>query len=64
MENSWNGDVDYLKCSATTPCEDKEGDCDLDEDCRGDLICGANNCDTTKGFPSNADCCTRLTGDF
>ena len=42
-------------CSKDNPCEVTEGDCDLDNHCIGDLICGVSNCGPT--FPKNADCC-------
>ena len=33
------------------------GDCDVDSECYGDLVCGRNNCG--EKFPSSdADCCT------
>ena len=35
-----------------------EGDCDLDDECAGNLLCGSDNCYITdSSFPSNADCC-------
>lgn len=34
--------LDWTCCSASEPCGEGEGDCDLDEDCRGGLICGQN----------------------
>ena len=37
------------------PCRENEGDCDSDEDCFGDLLCGSNNCQSN--FPHDADCC-------
>ena len=45
-------------CSIDEPCGVGEGDCDLDEECHGDLVCGKNNCrrDGT-GFTVFSDCC-------
>ena len=34
-----------------------EGDCDLDNDCKGNLVCGSNNC-AGSTFDSTDDCCT------
>ena len=33
-------------CSNDYPCSLGEGDCDSDEQCVLDLVCGSNNCDT------------------
>jgi len=47
-------------CSKDAPCPEKGGDCDDDDECQGDLVCGFNNC---KDFQPNAvdtfDCCIR-----
>ena len=43
-------------CSVEEPCGLGQGDCDVDIECAGDLICGENNCGvefTNRG----ADCC-------
>ena len=34
-----------------------EGDCDLDNECKGNLVCGSNNC-AGSTFDSTDDCCT------
>lgn len=44
-------------CSKSDPCDEGEGDCDHDRDCKHELICGSNNC--PPPFPPNADCCHR-----
>jgi len=51
-----NYDVDC--CSTDIPCGLGEGDCDTDDECAGDLVCGTNNC-ITQGtdFTGHADCC-------
>ena len=41
-------------CSQQFPCNENEGDCDFDDHCIGDLICGSNNCANSSG-----DCCTK-----
>ena len=42
-------------CSAANPCKEGGGDCDVDDDCTGELLCGFNNCN--PGFDSTDDCC-------
>ena len=47
-------------CTPESPCHEGEGDCDNDDDCSGDLVCGQNNC--PQGFPARfsrhaPDCC-------
>ena len=42
-------------CSSAKPCQDKEGDCDINADCINDLICGIRNCGPL--YPVNSDCC-------
>ena len=50
-------------CNATHPCDIGQGDCDKDEDCLGNLVCGRQNCG--PGFFWNStDCCTTLVGMF
>jgi len=47
---------DSYCCEYDTPCLWGEGDCDWDSDCKGDLVCGSNNC-STVGSDSGDDCC-------
>ena len=42
-------------CTSLNPCGVAEGDCDSDDECSDDLICGTDNCPGI--FPFNADCC-------
>ena len=44
-------------CTTSNLCGIGDGDCDSDDQCQGDLICGSNNCDTSLGFGSEWDCC-------
>jgi hypothetical protein len=45
-------------CSTEEPCGLGEGDCDVDEECIGNLVCGTNNCrQDGSGFTRQADCC-------
>ena len=53
-ENTWSC------CSPTKECTVNEGDCDSSDDCKDDLICGTDNCQSLnpgKPFPTGADCC-------
>eukprot|EP00092_Neocalanus_flemingeri_P038422 GFUD01041829.1.p1 GENE.GFUD01041829.1~~GFUD01041829.1.p1 ORF type:complete len:633 (+),score=149.63 GFUD01041829.1:55-1953(+) len=47
-------------CTNENPCVEGEGDCEVDGECNGDLVCGNNNC---KGFGSffheKDDCCVK-----
>ena len=43
-------------CSSASPCNVNQGDCDTNEDCIGDLVCGIANCIGSE-FPANVDCC-------
>ena len=43
---------------ANEPCGLGEGDCDTDEECAGDLVCGTNNClPMGSGLKTRSDCC-------
>ena len=44
-------------CKPSNQCGEKEGDCDEDMDCFGNLKCGTNNCDASLGFTKSTDCC-------
>ena len=45
----------YKCCSSSKPCGLSQGDCDSNNECSGNLVCGKNNCQPP--FPSDADCC-------
>jgi len=47
-------------CTSEHPCKEKDGDCDYNEDCEGDLICGNNNC----AWGDHDDCCQKCTAQF
>ena len=36
-------------CTSSNQCGVGEGDCDVDNDCLGDLLCGSDNCRTAFG---------------
>ena len=44
-------------CTPDKQCDLDEGDCDTDEDCLGDYVCGTNNCHSS--FVKTHDCCTK-----
>ena len=49
-------------CTHSIPCNEGEGDCDSDLDCKGGLICGHNNCNPSDnpqegGSQDVNDCC-------
>ena len=54
-------------CTQSSPCGLGQGDCDLDTDCKNDLICGGmgggngNNCmklcENCPGFYQGSECC-------
>ena len=49
-------------CTSTNQCEVGEGDCDSDIDCKGNLVCGEDNC-VGGTFESDDDCCDNPTGE-
>ena len=62
-----NISTDFDCCTTEHPCGVGGGDCDIDSECAGDLICGENeeesdNCqrdfpDPAFSWADNADCC-------
>ena len=52
---STTGDENF--CIIEQPCKEGEGDCDANEECRNDLVCGSNNCPNSLGTSSETDCC-------
>ena len=54
LENRCSG-WNYDCCTPTNPCLDGQGDCDRNEDCVGNLICGVDNCGPS--FSSIENCC-------
>ena len=49
------GDEDF--CSITYPCGVGEGDCDGNDECINDLVCGLDNCPNSLGASYEIDCC-------
>ncbi len=45
LRHACNG-VNEGCCTEEFPCGLGDGDCDGDEECRGDLVCGTDNCPT------------------
>ena len=47
-------------CQPDNKCGEGEGDCDYDEDCTEDLVCGNNNCRKwNPSAPDTLDCCQK-----
>ena len=40
-------------CTDGNPCSVGEGGCQDDSNCKGDLLCGSENCDSSHGFGSS-----------
>ena len=50
-------------CTAASPCVEGEGDCDNDQECGGDMVCGDNNCKQFgEIFHPKDDCCVTPQG--
>ena len=49
-------------CTTANPCDEHEGDCDSNEECKFSLDCGSNNCPDSLGFDSGVDCCYVCSG--
>ena len=52
---TWSG-YDWSCCTVDKPCGIGEGDCDYNNECTGDLVCGHNSYCGSE-FPSGSDCC-------
>ena len=50
-------------CTEDNPCDEGEGDCDSDADCKSGLVCGQDNC-VGSSFDSTDDCCTIKKGNI
>jgi len=49
-------------CTPQNPCPEGEGDCEIDNDCSGELVCGNNNCKQFGSFyHEKDDCCVKPT---
>jgi hypothetical protein len=53
------GKKKYGRDSGCTDIGESDGDCDMDSDCHGDLVCGTDNCEQGGDsiFDSTDDCC-------
>ena len=55
-------------CSEDEKCSINEGDCNLDSECYGSLICKRNSCpqseDISKQFHERASCCQQPSGAY
>ena len=52
-----NGNGGGSCCSSSNQCLAGEGDCDDNVDCKGNLLCGKDNCNPELGFGLEFDCC-------
>ena len=44
-------------CSVTNPCSENQGHCQSDDECKGYLRCGQNNCPAELGYHITDRCC-------
>ena len=55
-------------CSEEEKCTINEGDCNLDAECYGSLVCKPNSCpiskDDSKKFHERASCCQQPSGSY
>ena len=52
------GKGDDRCCTDSVQCNEGEGDCDLDSQCTGDLVCGTDNCRLwNPNAIADFDCC-------
>ena len=47
-------------CTDSRPCVEGEGDCENDQECSAELVCGNNNCQQFSSiFHAKDDCCVK-----
>ena len=63
---SWGryGGYSNACCSEEEKCTINEGDCNLDTDCYGSLVCRQSSCPKNKGFDIRASCCQQPAGKY
>ena len=67
---SWEkyGGYSNACCSEEEKCTINEGDCNLDTECYGSLVCKPNSCpiseDDSKKFHKRASCCQQPSGTY
>ena len=57
-----NSFLDWNCCNNQYPCGQGSGDCDSDDHCAGDLICGDGNCGPNA--PAGFDCCKSSSNGY
>lgn len=59
----WEFDTAGSCCTAENPCPALEGNCNSDDQCFGDLVCGDDRltCPLVAGYPDDARCCSRCS---
>lgn len=59
VEEFHNQSLSADDCSIKKPCQSNQGHCQSDDECKGDLKCGNNNCPSEYGYSPNTRCCYR-----
>ena len=68
--DSWEdyGGYSNACCSEDEKCTINEGDCNLDSECYGSLVCRPNSCpvstESSKQFHKRASCCQQPSGTY
>ena len=68
--NTWKryGGYSNACCSEEEKCTVNEGDCNLDTECLGSLVCMPNSCpvseDGSRKFHERASCCQQPSGTY
>ena len=57
VEPFQNANLSANACSLTNQCNIDEGHCQSDDECKGDLKCGHNNCPAELGHHTKTRCC-------
>ena len=57
VESSKDLNLSADDCSVASPCHAQQGHCQSDDECKGDLKCGQNNCPANHGYHQQTRCC-------
>ena len=59
-DNDDDSNTDWNCCTGEKKCGLGEGDCDTDDECQDELVCGSNNCKKFGNYyHEKDDCCER-----